>query len=305
MKMAIKRIIKCICGNKLFHNAGIYTMGHILNAAIPFLLMPVLTRYLSPEDYGITAMLAVLIGIYTPFIGINLHGFVSVSYFKRRNEFPLIVSTVFHILLLSLLIVSLITYGASGTIGDLSLFPTDWLWAVIVLCFTNFFIIVLQNVQQVQERAKQYTVIQLSQTIMNILLSVALVVVFSMNWQGRILAQVVTGIVFMTIAFFLLSKWGMLKPSFSFDYARDGLAFGLPLIPHAICSFLLLASDRIFISNMIGLSEVGIFSLGCSLGRAIDLVGVSFNKAFSPWLYEKLKEFDEGSSNNQHNKTSN
>lgn len=299
MIMVIKKIIHYVLSKKIFRNAGIYTVGHIFNAAIPFMLMPILTRYLAPEDYGVTAMFAVLIGIYTPFVGINLHGFVSVSYFRSRNNFELIVSTIFHILAISLMVASLITWLASDVIERLSLFPADWLWTIIVVCFTNFFIVVLQNVQQVQGHAKQYTIIQISQTLTNLLMSIVLVVIFSMNWQGRILAQVVSGILFMIIAYYLLKTWGMLKLNFSSDYARKSLAFGIPLIPHALCGFLILASDRFFISNMVGLSELGVFSVGYSLGQAVELVGTSFNKAFSPWLYEKLKTFDEGTDNNR------
>lgn len=284
---------------KLFRNAGIYTIGHILNAAIPFLLMPVLTRYLSPEDYGVTAMLTVLMGIYTPFVGINLPGFVSVAYFKKNLNFSLVISTAFGLLMVSLLIAIIVTIIGRDIISDLAQFPSDWLWVVILLCFTNFFIMVLQNIQQVKGYAKEYTIIQLGQTSINLLLSLCFVVLFAMNWQGRIWAQVLTGIVFMLVAARLLYSWRLLKWQFSFDYMHKSLAFGLPLIPHALCGFFVLAADRLFISNMVGLSEVGIFSVGFSLGQAIELLGTSFNKAFSPWLYGKLKDLDEGRSNDR------
>ena len=134
-------IIQRIGHTKLFRNAGIYTVGHIMNAAIPFLLMPVLTRYLSPEDYGITAMLAVLMGIYTPFVGLNMHGFVSVAYFKQNLNFSLVISTVFGLLMISLLFATVVTVIGRDIISNFAQFPSDWLWVVILLCFTNFFII--------------------------------------------------------------------------------------------------------------------------------------------------------------------
>ena len=295
MMVNISRIRK----NKLLNSVGIYTIGHLFNAALPFMLMPVLTRYLSPEDYGITAMLAVLMGIYTPFVGLNLPGFVSVAYFKQNLNFPLVISTVFHLLVLSLLMTSVVTIVGADIIALLTQFPADWLWVVILLCFSNFFIMVLQNIQQVKGHAKEYTIIQLGQTSMNLMLSLVFVVLFAMNWQGRIWAQVITGMVFMLVAAGLLYRWGLLKWQFSLDYMHRSLVFGLPLIPHALCGFFVLAADRLFISNMIGMSEVGVFSVGFSLGQVIELFGTSFNKAFSPWLYGKLKDLDEGRSNDR------
>lgn len=42
--------------SSLFRNARIYTVANALNSAIPLLLLPILTRYLSPEEYGMVAM---------------------------------------------------------------------------------------------------------------------------------------------------------------------------------------------------------------------------------------------------------
>lgn len=284
---------------KLFCNIGVYTTGHILNAAIPFFLMPVLTRYLSPEDYGITAMLAVLVGIYTPFIGLNTQGLVAVAYFKEKLDFSLVVSAAFALLFISVMIVTFVTIMGADIIASLSQYPVSWLWVVIIICFTNFFVVILQNIQQVKGKAKGYTAVQLGQTSVNLVLSLIFVVLVGMNWQGRIWAQVITGFAFMIVASMILYRWRLLKWKFSLDYIRNSLAFGLPLIPHALCGYIVVAADRIFISQLVGVSELGIFSVGYSLGQVIELLGTSFNKAYSPWLYEKLKGLDEGRSNNR------
>lgn len=41
---------------KLLRGASVYLTSNILNSAIPFLLLPILTRYLSTEEYGKIAM---------------------------------------------------------------------------------------------------------------------------------------------------------------------------------------------------------------------------------------------------------
>ena len=42
----------------LVGNAAIYTLANVTNSAIPFLLLPVLTRVLSPEEYGLVTIFA-------------------------------------------------------------------------------------------------------------------------------------------------------------------------------------------------------------------------------------------------------
>ena len=255
---------------KLFRNVGIYTFGHILNAAIPFMLMPVLTRYLSPEDYGITAILGVLIGIYTPFVGVNLQGFVSVAYFKKYLDLSLVVSTAIGILFLSVAVTTTITIIGKEYISELTQFPVDWLLVVVVICCTNFFISLLQGIQQVKQHAKGYTIMQLGQTSMNLVFSLLFVVIFAMNWQGRVLAQVANGLIFMSISVVILRYWGLLKCRFDIKYMYEELKFGVPLIPHALSGYFVLAADRFFISHMVGLGRFIFCRLyACSSNRFV------------------------------------
>jgi O-antigen/teichoic acid export membrane protein len=73
--------IKQLLKSSLIRSAGIYTITSALNAAIPFLLMPVLTRYLSPADYGMVSMYGVLISFVTPFVGFNVEGAIARQYY--------------------------------------------------------------------------------------------------------------------------------------------------------------------------------------------------------------------------------
>ena len=94
--------IKKVFEFSLLKNASVYTVSNLINALIPFLLIPVLTRYLTPEDYGITAMMGVMIGFLTPFIGLSLHGSISVNFYKKDEfNFPEYVSNCLLILILT------------------------------------------------------------------------------------------------------------------------------------------------------------------------------------------------------------
>ena len=97
--------------NSLFQNTGIYTLTSIINAAIPFLLLPVLTRYLTPEDYGIVSMLALLVSLASPFIGININGAISRQYYNREEvDLWSYVFNGFLILITNTIIVGLVFY---------------------------------------------------------------------------------------------------------------------------------------------------------------------------------------------------
>ena len=71
----------------LFKNTFIYTLLQLINKGIPFLLLPILTRYLTTNDYGMIATYNTFVGILAIFIGLSMPGAVGVNYFQLKKEF--------------------------------------------------------------------------------------------------------------------------------------------------------------------------------------------------------------------------
>ena len=69
----------------MIQSAGIYTLANILNNAIPFLVLPVMTRFLTPEDYGTLSMFSVLVSIMTTFVGLNVHGAIARQFYEKES----------------------------------------------------------------------------------------------------------------------------------------------------------------------------------------------------------------------------
>jgi len=90
--------------HKLFKNTFIYTGTNVINKAIPFFLLPIMTRYLTPTDYGIVATFGVLLAIMTVFVGLSMNGAINVNFFKlNKEELKEYIGNVFSILFFSLI----------------------------------------------------------------------------------------------------------------------------------------------------------------------------------------------------------
>ena len=286
-------MIKAALSSALCKSAGVYTLSRIINAAIPFLMMPVLTRYLTPTDYGIVAMFGVLVGIVSPFVGLSLHGAVSVKYFdKTELNLPKYIGNCFFILLASTVLVSVVMWLFSGPIGKLSAFPQEWLWSVILVAATQFISLILLTLWQVENKPFLYGLFQNLQTFLNIGLTIFLVVGLGKNWQGRIEAQTVTLTMFAAAAAFLLYRNNWINFTYDKSCVDNALKFGLPLIPHALGGLLIMQTDRIFLTNMVGVATAGIYAVGYQFGSIIELLATSFNQAYAPWLYRQLSDND-------------
>jgi O-antigen/teichoic acid export membrane protein len=69
----------------MLSSSAVYLFSSILNAAIPFALLPILTRHLSPTEYGEVAMLTTLVGALGAFVGLNVVGAAGRKYFDGDN----------------------------------------------------------------------------------------------------------------------------------------------------------------------------------------------------------------------------
>jgi O-antigen/teichoic acid export membrane protein len=287
--VAVSKII----GGSLLKSSGIYTLANLINSAIPFLMLPVLTRYLTPFDYGIVAMFQVLLGIMGSFTGLSVHGAVARQYYDRDSiDFPNYVGNCLYILGASTALIALVVWIFARPISNLSEFPVAWLWSVVLVCVGQFVVVVFLTICQVQVKPFAYGRFQVSLTLVNVTLSLFFVVSLGMGWEGRIQGQIFAYAIFATLAITVLIKQGWVRWSFRKDYIRSALNFGVPLIPHAFGMWAITMTDRILITRMVGVTDTGIYVVGAQIGMIIGILQDSFNRAWIPWLYDKLKRED-------------
>ena len=64
----------------MFRNSIVYLISGGLGKAIPFLLLPILTSYLSPDSYGLLATALVSVELMIIMVGLNIQAFLRVEY---------------------------------------------------------------------------------------------------------------------------------------------------------------------------------------------------------------------------------
>ncbi|MCX8059005.1 MAG: oligosaccharide flippase family protein [Spirochaetes bacterium] len=280
-------IVKKIFSNSLFKTSSIYTITSIINSAIPFFLMPILTRYLSPEEYGITSMFLMLVSIISVFTGLSVHGAITRVYFEKKINFKEYVANCVFILFISSFITFIIVLLFLDFIYKYSGVPKIWILVAVIFSFLQFLILSNLSIYQVQKKAKYYGLIQIGQSFLNVIFSVILVVLLKMKWEGRIIAIFLATLFFGLISVFNLLK-NFIEWRINIEYIKDALNFGLPLIPHTLGGILDIVSTRFIITNLLGLEKTGIYTTAVQISMIINLFIESFKNAYNPWLFEKL-----------------
>lgn len=276
---------------RLFGNAGIFLGANIVNAGIPFLLLPFLTRALTPADYGVVAMFGVMVSLFGTLTGLSVHGAIGVRYFElEKTALARYVGACVGILFVSTAVVlSLVGIFGKWLVGPSSL-PFEWLLIAVLVSGFQFLINIKLTLWQVGGAAKQYGIFQVSQGLLNAGFSLLLIFGFLMTWEGRVLGQVVATAVFGGLALcWLFFNKEIARPRAEERQITDALQFGVPLIPHVIGGLVMVVADRFIIGNMLGVQAVGIYTLALQFGMIMGLVADAFVKVYGPWLYAKLK----------------
>lgn len=259
--------------------------------AIPFLLLPILTRYLTLSDYGIVATFQVLLAMMIVFVGLSMNGAVAVNFFKiDKEELKKYIGNVIFILFVSFILTFIIVYILKSSLSDLVKLPESWLPIVVVVALLQSMATLALTLWRVEQRALPYGLFQIARIIVNVAFSLFFVVALGWQWQGRLLGIVITSVVFALVSILIIYKREYINFSLSKNYTKDALFFGIPLIPHALGGWVMTCTDRIFINSMVNVAATGLYTVGYQVGMIIGLLATSFNQAWSPFLYEKLKE---------------
>ncbi len=274
----------------LLGSASVFTLASIINAAIPFFLLPILTRYLSPSDYGIVAMFQILTALALPLVGLSIYGAIRRQYFEREEiDLPVYIGNCLVLLLAATAVWALVFWIFATPIGELFAFPASWLSAVWMVCAAQVVTQVLLAMWQVQNRSVRFGIFQILLTAANLGLSIGLVVGLSFDWRGRVLAQVVAPVLFGMIAFGLLIRQGWVRFRIRPAYMRHALRFGVPLIPHMIGMATITMIDRVMVANLIDVRAAGIYMVAAQVCAVLFLLQGSFHQAWVPWVFDQLK----------------
>lgn len=280
----MKKLLK----TKLIGNTAIYALANILNGVIPFLLLPILTRVFTPEEYGLVTLMSAVIAIMGAFTGLSVHGAVSVKYFDKEIDHPKFVGASMMVLAGSTCFVLVFLLIAGDKLSQWIHLPKQWLMIAAIASVAQFVINIRLTMWQVKEQAIRYGFFQVTQTFFNLSLSLALVFWMIMGWEGRAWGIVIAALMFASFAIISLHKEKLVYWRGHKQYAKTAMRFGVPLIPHVVGGLMMSISDRLILSSALDLKSVGHYSVGIQMAMAIGLFADALVRAYGPYLFKSL-----------------
>ena len=282
---------------KLFaQRVGLVGITNLIFSLRGLILIPILTKTLGADAYGIWSVIMVTISLLSPLALLGLTSamirFLAAEKDKRKIQegFYSVISVVFFAgLILSLIVFLLADSFAITILKDISAAPLIKIASVVILlqaldlASLEFF--------RAFGRMKKYSGLMLLQTVAEVGF-VAYFVLAGFGLFGAVISLVISrGIVLLIGASYIFKEIGFRLPKFYglWDY----LKFGLPLVPTAMLGWITSSSDRYLIGFFSSSQMVGIYSAAYNIGMMIGFFGAPLQIILFPTiskLYEEGKE---------------
>ncbi|HZY10847.1 MAG TPA: polysaccharide biosynthesis C-terminal domain-containing protein [Bacteroidota bacterium] len=277
---------------RLGTDTAIYGVSTIVGRFLNFLLVPLYTNVLLPEDYGIVTYLYSLIAFMNV---IYAYGMES-AYFKYSSTLEhgtpqQNYSTAFLSILGSSIFLSAGIIVFHSSIGLVINIPDQYesllLYTAGILAFDAIAIIPFAALRS-ERKAKLFASIKVLNIAINLVLNIILIVILQKGVQGIF----ISGFVASVFTFIMLIPTMM--RNFRFDFSgnlyRALLKFGLPTIPAGLASMAIQVIDRPILRALTDDATVGIYQANYRLGIFMMLIVSMFDYAWRPFYFSVAKE---------------
>ncbi|HEX5041186.1 MAG TPA: oligosaccharide flippase family protein [Candidatus Limnocylindria bacterium] len=265
--------------------SGAYAIAVLFQRGIGFLLLPLYTRVLSPDEYGQLAVVFTISAGVSTLLSFGLETAVFRTFILLQDtpeKRPAFVNSVGLLALTGPAVLAAITVLVFGdllaswlSVSSLALGLGIATAAVTVSATALPFAIL-----RAEERLRAYLHLTAIQVVLNTTLTVVLVVALGWGVVGWLLGSLIAITVTLVSGLLMLHHRWTLKVERSYLLAT--LAFGLPLLPHAAAHWGLSMSDRIVLGASVAPADIGLYQLAYQFAIPVSTLGIAMTRGTAP-----------------------
>jgi len=265
-----------------------------LSSGIAFITMPLFTRMLGAEQYGLFSVYNSWLLIFTCIMGLNVGAGIGTGYYQFSDKYfrfrssTLVEGTVISMAMIAIMLV---------------LYPV--LHKVFSYPFLIFVFLLLQSFSQFvlnlgsltwtfEKKAATNLIVSLCSVLLTTGASIGLLYKWNNDnplYYARVIGVAVPTVLVGLVVWILL--FAKHPCGYDAEYWRFSFFFGLPMVFHQLSHQVLGQSDRVMMQMMeINGQEIGVYSFYYSLTAVLTTVLLALNASWCPFLYDGLKARD-------------
>jgi len=278
-------------------NSFIYLLTMAATSLVPLVTLPIFTRILTEEDYGVWALAIAFGGLLAGFANLGLLLSFERTFFEMESdeERPGLLYSILAFVLPALGVFGGITWWYRARISDF--FTTTpahgdvFFWAFCatgVTSLNGYYFTYLKN----SKDARLHSVHTMADRVLYAVVSLVFVAYLRLGPLGLVLGQLVAGGCVLASLMWRVLPRGPVK--FSRRLLAESLKLSYPLTPRLLLRGVVSQFDKYVISLLGTLGGVGVYAVGQQVARMAFTLSTALENVFAPETYERMFQHSRG-----------
>ena len=281
---------------RLAKGSLIYGIGGMLQRFMGLLLLPFFTRALTPQDYGVVALVSLIGVAMSGLFTLGTGNSMGVLYYRELDvaKRPTIIWSNVLLLTVNAVFWYSLVFVSAPMLSAL-MFQSDRYADLIRLALLGSVFSTIADpwlaYLRMEEKARRYVVITLVSSLLSIGLSIWFVLVQGIGVKGVILAGTLAQGIMLGVNWLMIGR----NLPFHIDSGlfRPLVRIGFPSIFGLFAFLLIDYADRQMIERLVSLDALGVYSVGYSFGMVMSIAMGAFATAWPPFFMSYLNKPDE------------
>ena len=274
--------------NNLLKKFLSFSIGGYVNAVIGFFMLPFITRILTPEEYGIASLIAVLVDMLVIMCSMGLdQGLVRFFYEEDEDNRGRLLYNSISYPIIFFFILSIILFIFKDKITFFILNKNDnFLWKVILVSILfrilHLFSILIIRMQQ---KGKLFSFFNILLKVSEFLFILILYKIYKNSYKILILASLFSFILTSLLSVFFERKIWTFSGKEKIT-KKELLKYSFPLVLTMGLTWLFASADKLTIKYFSDLNQVGLYSSSFKIVSIISVIQSGFTTFWTPIVYE-------------------
>ena len=286
----------------LFKHSRNYFFATIATRALAFVSIPVYTRLLTVEEYGVVGVFMSLIGIISVLLTLDSDVAISRYYYDAKDEedFKEFVGTNIRLSSIIFALTSFIFIALLPFLAKAMSFPK-----LLVVCFIPVSLYeilhrMFESIYQPLLQSKKIAIVSSAKAYLAFGISaVFMLLMKDEKYYGYVFGNIAAMLVMGSYMVGQIKKY--YKRAYKKEHIKYIFNYCLPYIPYTLSGVLLSQFSRIFIGNNQGFALAGSYTLTTNIAALMLIViGITHN-AWNPYYFQYMTDRDYKSVNNDYN----
>ncbi len=260
-----------------------YTSGAIISQISAFLMLPIYTQYLTPEEYGVIGLLVLVLSVYELFLGARFGVALPKFYYdgkdlKEKNH-TIATALVFTV---GVSVLGSILFALSSPLLVSSVFERPDLHQVIQIYAITLVTASMEAYGLVYLRLRDkphyFFALSMLKMLLQISLNLTFLIVFELGLEGVIYSSIISSVILASICAIYIAKNAGI--TFEKEIAKRLWVFTWPLWLSGMGTLYITFSTNFLIKYFASLTDVGLYQFALKFST---LIAILFWTPFNQW----------------------